>query len=66
MARPRHQIDPLVELSELDAEPSLVGAAHIGRDKTRGDLFVSVTIGPIDFAPAIGSGLNNSPSNESI
>ena len=48
----RHEIDSLVELSNLDAEPSLVGAAHIGRDKTRSDLFVSV--GPSEFAPAIG------------
>ena len=66
MARLCHEIDPLIELSKLDAELSLVGAAHIGRDKTRSDLFVSVTIGPADFALAIRSGLNNSPSNESI
>jgi hypothetical protein len=46
MARLCHEIDPLIELSKLDAEPSLVGAAHIRRDKTRSDLFVSVTIGP--------------------
>ena len=46
MARLCHEIDPLIELSKLDAELSLVGAAHIGRDKTRSDLFVSVTIGP--------------------
>jgi hypothetical protein len=51
MARLCHQIDPLIELSKLDAEPSLVGAAHIG---------------PTDFAPAVGSGLNNPPSNKSI
>ena len=55
MARLCHEIDPLIELSKLDAEPSLVGAAHISRDKTRSY-----------FAPAVGSGLNNSPSNKAI
>jgi hypothetical protein len=66
MARLRHEIDPLVELSKLDADASFVPAAHIRRDKTRSDLFASVTVGPTDFALAVRSRLNNSPSNKAV
>jgi hypothetical protein len=67
MARVRHENNPLIELSDLDAEPSFVPATHVCRDDARSDFLIEVSIRPFDAdRPGSGPGANEPLSDNSI
>jgi hypothetical protein len=67
MAGTSYQNNSLVELSDLDAEPSFVLAAHVCRDNARSDFLIEIAIRPFDaHRPGGGAGANESSSGKSV
>jgi hypothetical protein len=57
----------LVELSDLDTEPSFVPAAHVCGNDTRSDFLLEIAIHPFDAErPRGGTGPNESSLGKSI
>jgi len=67
MARARQKNNPLIELSDLDAEPSFVLAAHVCSDDAGSDLLIKIAIGPFDAdRPRGGTGADEPLPGKSI
>src|SRR5262245_64220208 len=62
-----HESNPLIELPDLDAEPSFVSATHICADDAGSDFLVEIAIPPSDSdRPRSQPGANESSSGKSI
>ena len=66
MTRASDQNNPLIEVPDLDVEPSLVGAAHIGRDEAGSDLLAGIAIRPANSASFVTAGINGSLSRKTV
>jgi hypothetical protein len=67
MTRARDENNPLIELSDLDAEPSFMLATHVCCDDARSDFLIKIAIGPLDAdRPRSGPGTNEPLSGKSI